>query len=105
MIPYGPDHGAGETGHQQTQRIAADSIIWLQDLVAKMSSMLCLAGQLTLTCPDAQGLQPQNLSLDFSLQAWEASRPQAVPVDIVGTVQALPGQFQLSYNITQVSLQ
>ena len=66
--------------------------------------LLCLVGQLNLTCPDAQGLQPQNISLDFSLQAWEASRPQAVPVGIVRNVQALPGQFQLSYNITKVIL-
>ena len=60
------------------------------------------AGKLTVTCPDAQGLQPSNSSLHFVLQAWKPNSPKAaIPVDLTVS-HDLPGMFQLCYNIPKV---
>ena len=60
------------------------------------------AGNMTVTCPDNQGLQPRHSSLPFVLQAWRSDCPQAaVPVDL-DVIHDLPGMFQLHYSIPKV---
>ena len=62
---------------------------------------LC-AGNLTVTCPAAGGMQPRNSSLAFVLQAWSAARPQHPMAVDLRVARSLPGTFHLSYHISKV---